>query len=98
MFSTEIFHSTDVDWPSVFGQQGVHIEFVGGERGHEGGDLLQSPLLSGTEQHSQPVCYGERQAFLRKPLDHSWSLFFINQDQPFQMREVGGDTIWYSLQ
>ena len=98
MFSTEIFHSTDVDWPSVFGQQGVHVELVGGQSRHEGRDLLQSPLLSGPEQDSQPVCYGERQTLLSKPLDHSWSLFFINQDQPFQMREVGGDTIWYSLQ
>ena len=97
MFSTEIFHSTDVDWPRVLGQHGVHIEFVGGERGHEGRDLLQSPLLSGPEQNSKPVCYGERQTLLSKPLDHSWSLFFINQDQTLQMREVGVDTIWYGL-
>ena len=98
MFSTEIFHSTDADWPSVLGQQGVHVEFVGGERRHEGRDLLQSPLITGPEQNCQPVGYGERQALLGKPLDHSWRLFFINQDQALQMREVGSDTVWYGLQ
>ena len=97
MFSTEIFHSTDVDWPSELGQQGVHIEFVGGQRGHEGRDLLQSPLLSGAEQNSQPVCNSERQTLLSEPLDHSWSLFFINQDQALEVREVGDDTIWHGL-
>ena len=98
MFGTKIFHSTDVDWSGELGEQGVHIQFVGGQWRHEGRDLLQLPLLSGREQNVQSLSNRERQTVLCEPLDDGRALVFLQEDQALEVVQVGGDAVWDCLQ
>ena len=97
MFSTEIFHSGDIDWSCVLGENGIHIELVCSQGKHEWRDLFQLPLLSGGEENVQSLHNSQWQTLLSKSPDDRRSLLIIYQDKTLQVLEVSMDAIWYRL-